>query len=128
MWFTICNVLCVADRVLSRGEIVAALDAAGLKVAWLANQIGESRQVVSSWLRDSTPSQPHDPTVWQRISDVVSQITQSRGGIPEDIRRNGIDLAIAVLTGDQETAIRVAPSLIRELSAPYGEPGRKKKT
>lgn len=118
----------MAERVLSRAEIVAALESAGLKPAWLANQIGESRQVVSTWLRADNPAQPSDPTVWQKMSDALANITQSRGGIPEDIRRSGIDLAIAVLTGDSETAIRLAPGLIRELSAPYGEPVRKKKS
>lgn len=116
----------MAERVLSRGEIVAALERAGLKPAWLANQIGESRQVVSTWLRAENPAQPSDPTVWQKMSDVIAGITQSRGGIPEDIRRAGIDLAIAVLTGDNDAAIKIAPTLIRELSAPYGEPARKK--
>ena len=118
----------MADRVLSRAEIVAALDAAGLKPAWLARQINESRQSVSSWLRDENPTRPTDATVWQKMSDAIANVTQSRGGIPEDIRRSGIDLAIAVLTGDQEAAIKLAPGLIRELSAPYGELGRKRKS
>lgn len=62
------------------------------------------------------------------MSDALANVTQSRGGIPEDIRRSAIELAIAVLTGDQDEAIRLAPGLIRELSSPYGESKRKKST
>lgn len=116
----------MADRILSRAEIVAALNGAGLTVSWLARQIDESRQNVTSWLKDENPTVPNDATVWQKMSDALSSITHSRGGIPDDIRRAGIDLAIAVLTGDQETAQKLAPGLIRELSSPYGESGRKK--
>lgn len=117
----------VADVVYSRGEILDALQSLGLTRAWLAARINESKQNVHNWLHPETPTEPQDPTVWQRMTDALVQMGRPKTAIPEDIKELGVELGLAVLSGDDETARRLAPQIIRELTRPYPDPGSRKK-
>lgn len=117
----------VADTVYSRVEILKALDDLGLTRSWLATRIQESKQNVHNWLDTESPTEPQDPTVWQKMTDAIVSMGRPRIAVPEEIRQLGIDVGIAILEGDDETARQLAPRLIRELSAPYSSDQRSRK-
>jgi hypothetical protein len=116
----------VSERVMARDEIVETLAALRLSKAWLATQIKESRQSVSNWLDIQNPTDPQDPTVWERMTSALMTMGKPKEVIPDDLREMGIEIALAVLSGDEDTARRLAPGLIRELSRPYGKHSGKK--
>lgn len=104
---------------MDRSEIVQALDGLGLSKAWLAKRIGEERQSVQRWLDEEEPDEPRDASVWERMTNVLTGLGKPRPPVPAELRQLGIDLAIAVMQKDEETAQRLAPKIIRELTRPY---------
>lgn len=56
-----------------------------LSVAWLAREIGESRQTVFNWL--NKPQSPSDPDAWRRVADAldvsVKQLLDPAEPLPE---------------------------------------------
>lgn len=117
----------VADIIYTRGEVIEALQTLGLTRAWLAARINESKQNVHNWLNPSNPTDPQDPTVWERMTDALIQMGKPKTAIPDDLREMGIELGLAVLSGDDETARRIAPEIIRQLSRNSPDPRSKKR-
>lgn len=117
----------MADLIYRREEVLEALSTLGLTKAWLAARINESKQNVHNWLNPTNPTDPQDPTVWERMTEALVQMGKPRTLVPDEIRDMGIELGLAVLSGDDDTARRIAPQIIRELSRPYPDNKSRKK-
>lgn len=120
----------VADVIYTRSQILATLDSLGLTKAWLASQIKESKQAVHKWLHPTDWSEPQDPTVWQRMTDVLERMVSGPSrpeAISPEVRQWSVDLSIAVLMGDDESAKAIAPQILRELTRTYSDSESRKK-
>lgn len=119
----------VADVIYTRGEIIEALQTLGLTRAWLAARINESKQNVHNWLNPTAPTDPQDPTVWERMTEALIQMGKPKAAIPDDLRELGLELGLAVLSDDPDDAKearRMARELIRILGRPSSAPRSRK--
>lgn len=111
------NVPLVADVIYTREQVIEALSDLGLTKAWLASQIKESKQAVHNWLNSEAPTEPQDPTVWERMTDVLTRMGRAPADmLTADLRQWAADISIATLTGDTQAALDIAPKILKELT------------
>ena len=105
----------------ARVAVLRAYERGSLNAAWIASQIGESRQSVINWLK-----QKHDPAdagTWIKIAGVLGLADPAKTAIGEIAH----DLALLVLVKSEDQELKMkAAQLIREFRGPYGTASEKK--
>ncbi len=119
----------VADVIYTRDQVIEALQDLNLTKSWLAGQIKESKQSVHNWLDSEAPTEPQDPTVWERMTEVLTRMGRAPADmLTADLKQWAADISIATLTGDTQAALDIAPKILRELTKARPDPRSRKKS